>query len=134
MQEISEVKCKINKSSDWGKINDVLRIKDFCHSDESFYSGLISHRSKINTDVFSGLSRCNYEIYFESSGFLRFQNNKTEIKNTIVLISPNDATYEDAIAEINLRYTDRISNSEFKSIDNLNLKYEAIIFKEENIV
>ena len=130
MQKIAGLKCKIDHQNEHGLINDILRVKQFCSGSEPFYSDFISYRSRSKKHELTDLTDCNFQIFLGSSAFLKLQNSQSKIKNSIVLISPQESLYELAIAEINSRFTERQESFNFDLIKNLNLKYKATMFKK----
>ena len=110
------------------RFNDILRVEEFLGRGQSIFTSAASYQSKnfehLNKDSI------NYKFYIGSNAFLKKQQSYSKIKNSIVLLSPNENQYEDSILQINKRYNEREFKVDFPQdkLKEMNLNYPSIFF------
>ena len=130
-EEICKQCVKDEKSKQLFKFNDILRVEEFLGKGQSIFTSIASFQSKniehLNKDFL------NYKFYIGSNAFLKKQKSYSKIKNSIVLLSPHENQYEDAILQINKRYGEREFKSDFPQdkLKEMNLNYLSILFREK---
>ncbi len=110
------------------KYNDVIRIRDYVESGESYFSTLATPLKAADKEE---LKDVKFKFYWGSNSFIKLDNEDDQNYNSIIVLSPNEPNFENSFYAFQKKFAERsfIDQENFSSLKELNLNYPSMIFR-----